>query len=315
MKIVVIGAGGVGGYYGGLLASHGQEVTFICRGAHLEAIRQAGLQVRSIMGDFTVKPALATDDYAKAGIADLVLVCSKTYSMESVFPGLPSLVGPQTMVVSLQNGIDAAERLSAVIGPRHVLGGATWLSSAIEAPGVIRHVSHNRRVAIGELDGSRSLRADAIADAFRPTGTAIEVSDNIARLIWTKFVFIAAVSSFGALTRLEIGAIRGVAETRQQMILLMREVETLSRLDGVPLESDVVEKTLAFMDQVEAQIKPSMQLDVEKGRPFELEGLIGVIGRKGREHGLPTPVADMLYAGLLPVYLKAVHSQKVETAM
>ena len=302
MKIAIFGTGGVGGYYGGLLARHGQEVTFLARGAHLEAIRADGLQIRSVHGDFIVQPANATDDPAAVGPVNLVLVCTKTYaSLDS----LPALVGPGTTVVSLQNGIDAAERIGALVGMEPVLGGATWLSAAIEAPGVIRQVSDFRRVVIGELTGPPSARVEAVAAAFRPTGVTIEVSGNIAKVLWTKFLFIAAASGVGALTRLELGAFRSVPETRLLLTGLMREVETLAHAAGIPLDADVVDQTLAFIDKSAPQIKPSMQRDVEAGKPFELEAIIGVIGRKGRLLGVPTPIADTIYAALLPIFHKA----------
>jgi 2-dehydropantoate 2-reductase len=309
MKIAIIGPGGVGGYYGSVLARHGQEVGLIGRGSHLDAISKNGLLVKAENGDFHIKPAVATKDPAEVGISDLVLICTKSYSMDAVLRDLPVLIGEQTVAISLQNGIDAAERIARVVGAQHVLGGATWLSSSIEAPGVIRLVSRFQRIVIGELDGSLTPRAQAIADAFCPTGVTIQVSDNIVRTLWTKFIFIAAVSGFGSLTRLEIGEFRSIPETRAQIVTLMREVYALAAKLGVPLDADIVEQTMAFMDRVEPQIKPSMQLDVENGCLFELESLIGIIGQKGREQHLPTPVADMVYASLLPVFLNAVHSQ------
>jgi 2-dehydropantoate 2-reductase len=305
MKIAIVGAGGVGGYYGGLLARNGQQVAFIARGAHLEAIRRDGLQVKSIHGDFSVRPARATALPAEVGPVDLVLVCTKTYSTAEILPALPALLHPETMVISLQNGIDAAERLGATLGRRHVLAGATWLSSAIEAPGIIRQVSQFRRVVIGELDGSLTPRLQTVAAAFEPTGVTIEVSQSILSILWTKFVFIAAVSGIGALTRLELGDFRSVPETRALLSGMMGEVQALARLEAVPLEAGVIEQTLAFIDRSDPHIKPSMQLDVEKGNRFELEALIGVIVSKGREHSLPTPIADMVYAALLPVLQKA----------
>jgi 2-dehydropantoate 2-reductase len=305
MKIAIIGTGGVGGYYGGLLARYGQEVTFLARRLHLEAIRRDGLQVRSLHGDFTIRPARATDMPSEVGPVDLVLVCTKTYSTDAVVQAMQPLVGPQTVVVSLQNGIDAAERIGTVIDMSHILGGATWLSSAVEAPGVIRQVSQFRRVVIGELDGSITPRVRAIAGLFSPTGVTIEVSENITKVLWTKFVFIAAVSGVGALTRLELGNFCRVPETRALLAGLMREVEALARLEGIALDADVVQQTLAFIDKSDPHIKPSMQRDVERGNQFELESLIGVVGRKGRTLGVPTPIADMIYAILLPVLLKA----------
>ncbi len=309
MKIAIFGAGGVGGYYGGLLAKHGHEVSFIARGDHLEAIRRNGIQVKSIHGDFVIQPARVTDHPSEIGPVDLVLVCTKTYSMESVLPELSQLINPGTTLISLQNGIEAAAQLGATVGLQHVLGGATWLSSEIYSAGVIRQVSQFRRVVIGELAGVITPRARAIAEVFSPTGVTIEISDSISKIIWTKFVFIAAISGIGGLVRLAIGDYRHVPETRSLLSGLMREVELLARHEGINLDPDVVERALEFIDQSAPQIKPSMQKDVENGKLFELDALIGVIGRKAREHNIPTPIADMVHASLLPVYL-AVRKNK-----
>jgi 2-dehydropantoate 2-reductase len=305
MKIAIFGTGGVGGYYGGLLSLHGQEVSFLARREHLQAILRDGLQVKSVHGDFTVKPARATEFPAEVGPVDLVLICTKTYSMEAVLRDLPALVGPQTAIISLQNGIDAAERVGKAVGLQHVLGGATWLSAAVGSPGVIRQVSQFRRVVIGELDGSVTPRVQAVADAFLPTGVTIEVSQTISKVIWMKFVFISAASGVGGLTRLPLGDYRHVPQTRALFTGLMREVEALAALEGILLDSDLIEQTLAFLDRSDPQIKPSMQRDIENGNMFELEALIGAIGRKARERHLSTPIVDMVYASLLPVLLSS----------
>ncbi len=305
MKIVILGTGGVGGYYGGRLALHGQEVTFIARGAHLEAIRKKGLQVKSVHGDFHIQPARATDNPSVVGGADLILVCTKTYSTDAATQLIQSIVGPQTTVISLQNGIDAAERIGSVLGMEHMLGGATWLSAAVEAPGVIRQFSQVHRVVIGELDGRNTARVQAVAEAFRPTGVTIEVTEDISKILWTKFLFIAAVSGIGSLTRLELGEFRAVSETRRLLTGLMSEVEAVARAQGVALDANVVEETLAFLDSNAPHIKSSMQRDVEAGNQFELEAIIGVVGRKGRECGVFTQIADMVYASLLPILVKA----------
>lgn len=305
MKIMVMGTGGVGAYYGGLLAQQGHDVTFIARGAHLQAIRENGLQVRSIFGDFTVSPAKATDNPAEVGEADLILFCVKTYNTDEAVEAMRPAVGPQTAVLSLQNGVDAVERIGKVIGLEHVIGGATWLSSAVEAPGVVKQVSQFRRVVFGELDGTRSERVQSIFEVLNQTGITVEVSENILKILWTKFVFISAASSLGSLTRLPMGDYRAVPETRGMILRLMHEVEALARAQGIALDDDVVQKSLEFMDNAAPHIKASMQLDVEAGRRTELESMIGVIGRKGRELGVPTPVADFIYASLLPVELKA----------
>ncbi len=305
MKILVMGTGGTGGYYGGLLAKQGQDVTFIARGEHLAAIRRSGLQVKSIHGDFSVSPAKATDDVSTVEAPDLVLFCVKTYHTDEAAQQIKPIVGRETTVLSVQNGIDAPERIGKVVGMEHMIAGATWISSAIASPGVIKQVSEFRRLVIGELDGRKTPRAEAIYAAFKETGITAELSEDILKVLWTKFVFISAASSFGSLTRLPIGEYRSVPETRAQLIKLMRETEALARLRNVHLDADVVDKTMAFIDNSGPKIKASMQLDVEAGRPSEVESLIGVVGRLGRELGVPTPAADTLYALLLPVDLAA----------
>ena len=305
MKILIMGTGGVGGYYGGLLAQQGNEVTFISRGAHLYAIRHEGLKVKSVHGDFTVFPVNATEDPAKVEPVDLVLFCVKTYNTDEAAEAIRPVVGPQTVVLSLQNGVDAAERIGKVLGAEHVIGGATWLSSAVEAPGVIKQISEFRRIVFGELAGGQSERIQSIFEVLNRTGITVEISENIQKILWTKFVFISAASSFGSLTRLPMGDYRSVPETRRLLFGIMQEVEALARAQSIMLDPDVVQKSLEFMDNAAPHIKPSMQLDVESGRRTELESMIGVIGRKGRELGVPTPVADFVYGSLLPVELKA----------
>lgn len=304
MKIAIMGTGGVGGYYGGLLAQQGHDVTFIARGVHLRAIQEKGLQVKSIHGDFHVQPAQATDDPVQVGPVDLVVFCTKTYSIEDAAQQIKPIVGAETTVMPLENGIDAADRIGAVVGMERMLGGVTWISSAVEAPGVIKQISQFRRVVIGELDGKVTPRLQAIHKAFEETGITAERSENILKVMWTKFVFISTVSGLGSLIRLPIGDYRSVPETREVMISLMREVEAVAREKGVELDADVVQKSLDFTDNAAPYIKPSMQRDVEAGRRSELESMVGVISRKGRELGVGTPIADAIYAFLLPGELK-----------
>ena len=305
MKIMIMGTGGVGAYYGGLLAQQGNDVTFIARGAHLEAIRANGLQVKSIFGDFTINPAKATDKPADVGPVDLILFCTKTYSTDEAAQAILPVVGRQTAVLSLQNGVDAAERIGKIIGAEKVIGGATWISSAVEAPGVIKQVSQFRRIVFGELDGTHSERIQNIHKVLENIGVTVEVSENILKILWTKFVFISSASSFGSLTRLPMGEYRFIPKTRAMIIGLMREVEAVARAQGIDLDEDVVQKSLDFMDGAAPHIKASMQLDVDAGRKTELEAMVGVIGRKGHDLGIPTPIADFIYASLLPIELKA----------
>lgn len=300
MKIMIMGSGGVGAYYGGLLAQQGNDVIFIARGAHLQALRANGLQVKSVHGDFHIVPVKATDTPAEAGVVDLILFCVKTYNTDEAVKAIQPAIGAQTVVMSLQNGVDAPERIGKIVGMEHVLGGVTHISSALEAPGVVKQVSQFRRIAFGELDGSISPRAQGIDEVLRSTGITVEITRDIRKVLWTKLIFISAASGLGSLTRLPMGNYRSVPETRTMIGGLMREVEATARAQGIALDADVVEKSLKFMDDAAPHIKASMQLDVEASRRTELESMIGVIGRRGRELGVPTPVADMVYASLLP---------------
>jgi 2-dehydropantoate 2-reductase len=305
MKIAIMGTGGVGGYYGGLLAQSGQDVTFVARGAHLTAIRGKGLQVKSILGDFVVSPAKATDNPAEIGLVDLVLFMTKTYHTDEAAQAIKPMVGKNTVVLSLQNGVDAAERIGAAIGMEHLLGGATWLSAAIEAPGVIGQYSQFRRIALGEFDGKTTPRLQAVYAALKATDATVELCDNILKVLWTKFVFIASVSMMGSLTRVTFGEYRAVPEARAVLTEALNEVAAVARAKGVTLDADVVAKTLVFIDNSAPNIKPSMQRDVEAGRVSELESMVGIVVRLGAELGVPTPVMQVAYAMLKPGELKA----------
>ena len=305
MRIAIMGSGGVGGYYGGLLAKAGQEVTFIARGAHLQAIRDKGLHVKSVHGDFTVSPVKATDRPGEIGAVDLVLVATKTYHTEEAARAIKPLIGDNTVVISLQNGIDAAERIGSAVGMERMLGGATWLSAAIEAPGRIGQYSQFRRIALGELDGRITPRAQAVASAFATTPAVVELVPNIRQMLWTKFVFISAISALGGLTRVSMGEYRHVPEAREVLAQAMAEVAAVAQACGVALDADIVAKTLSFIDAAAPDMRPSMQRDLEAGRMSELESLIGVVVRLGRERGVPTPVMRLAYALLKPAHLKA----------
>jgi len=308
MKIAIMGTGGVGGYYGGLLAQHGNDVTFIARGAHLKVIQENGLQVKSVHGDFLVNPAQATDKPSEIGPVDLVIFCTKAYALEEAAHQTKPLVGPDTAVLPLLNGIDAAERIGAVVGMEHMLGGTTQISSALEEPGVVKQVSQFRRIVFGELDGAISERVTTIETALKETGVTVEASTNIHKALWTKLVFISAASGLGSLTRLPMGEYRSIPETRAMITSLMQEVKAVARAQGVELDEDVVQKSLDFIDNAAPTIRASMQLDVAAGRRSELDAMIGVIGQKGRASGVPTPVADMIYASLLPGEVAARNS-------
>ncbi len=305
MRIAIMGTGGVGGYYGGLLSRKGQEVIFIARGAHLQAIREKGLQVNSVHGDFLVSPAKATADPAEVGPVDLILFTTKTYHTDIAAQAIKPMVGKDTVVVPLLNGIDAAERIGAYVGREHLVGGVTWLSAAIGGPGVIGQYSQFQRVVLGEFDGKLTPRLQTIYETLQTTGITVELSDDISKVLWTKFVFISAISALGSLTRATIGEYRQVPETREVLTEAIREVAAVAQARGVKLEGDLVEKTLEFIDNAIPDMKTSMQRDVETGRPSELESMIGVVPRLGRQSGVATPVMRLAYAVLKPGNLKA----------
>ncbi len=305
MKIAIMGTGGVGGYYGGLLAKAGRDVTFIARGAHLQAIRKTGLQIKSVHGDFQVSKARATDKPADVGQVDLIIFATKTYQTDEAAKAIKPMVGKDTVVVPLQNGVDAADRIGQVVGVDHLLGGATWLSAAIEAPGVIGQYSEFRRIALGEFSGKMTMRLTAVYDLLKETGAAVEISDNILKVLWTKFVFISSVSAMGSVTRVTFGEYRGVPEARALLGEAIDEVAAVARARGVKLDADILAKTQAFIDSSAPGIKPSMQRDVEAGKPSELESLIGVVVRMGAEKNVPAPVMRFAYAMLKPGELKA----------
>lgn len=305
MRIAVVGTGGVGGYYGALLAQKKHEVSFIARGAHLQAIQRNGLQIKSVLSDLLIKPARATDKPTEVGPVDLVLFCTKAYDTASAALEAKALVGPTTTVVSLQNGLDAHEHIGKVVGMEHMIAGVTGLISTPEAPGIIKMASDSPWVALGELDGRLTPRVQAVGDAFREAGVETDVSESIMVELWTKLMIVSPLAGFGSLTRLPIGDYRSVPETRILIAGLKREIADLAAANHVTLQADVVERTLAGIDGLPLLWKSSMQLDVESGHRSELEAIIGVICRKGRERGVPTPVAEMLYAALLPADLKA----------
>jgi len=305
MKIAIMGTGGVGGYYGGLLAREGRDVTFIARGEHLKAIRDKGLQVKSVHGDFLVSPVKATDNPGEIGPVDLVLFTTKTYHTEEAAQLIKPLVDTNTSIIPLQNGVDAVGRIGAVMGKEPLLGGATWLSAAIEAPGVIGQYSQFRRIAFGELDGSITSRTRKIQDLLEGMGVTVEVVENISEILWTKFVFIASVSAMGVLTRVTIGEYRSVKESRTVLTEAMEEVAAVAHAKGVRLDPDIVSKTLSFIDEGAPNIKPSMQRDVEAGQMNELESMIGIVVRLGEELGVSTPVMRITYAAIKPGLLKA----------
>ena len=302
MKIAVVGAGGIGGFFGGCLARAGEDVTFIARGAHLEAIRARGLRVESASaGEFTIRPAQATDRPGEVGPVDLILFCVKSWDLDSAAQEIRPLVGPATAIIPLLNGVDAASRISSRVGDSHVLGGIAHIESTIAEPGLIRHLSPNlHRLTFGELDGSRSDRVGKIADVLRKGGFDVVSTVSIRRDLWEKFIFICGFAGISAITRLPASVIRSTPETRDLVERVMREVDAVGRAHGVPLDGDVVTAQLARLDLLPPGSKASMARDLERGRRLEIEALNGAVVRLGRERSVPTPVNDLIRSALIP---------------
>jgi 2-dehydropantoate 2-reductase len=300
MRVAILGSGGVGGYYGGLLAHAGQDVIFIARGEHLAAMRAHGLRVESAHGNFEVRPVQATDHPAQAGTVDLVLCTVKSYDLESAAEAARPLVGPGTVVLPLLNGLDAADRLAAILGPEHIMPGLTHISSSIAAPGLIRQVSPVRRITFGEHDGSITPRAERIRDLLAASGVEVILSTTVEQALWEKFVFISSVSGVCCLARQPIGPILRTTESRALYLNALREVEALGRARGVALPPDLVDHALRLTESFAPQTKPSLLIDLETGRRLELEAMSGTVVRYAQEIGLPTPVHSVIYAALKP---------------
>ncbi len=298
MKIAVFGAGGVGGYFGGRLAQAGHDVTFIARGKHLGAIKNGGLRVESINGDFIIPQAKATDDPSGIGEMDLVLVSVKAWQVLDAAHAIKPMIGGTSTVLPLENGIEAAAELAVVLGSQHIVGGLCKIISYIGEPGLIRHVGAKPYIAVGELDGSDSPRVGEICDAFDSAGVSIEKMDNIQAAIWEKFLFIASWSGVGAVTRAPVGAIRTYQPTRELLARSMKEITRLAIAQGVVLPDDVIEKNVNFIDSLPPESTTSMQRDIQDGRPSELEAQCGAVVRLGEQHNIATPVNSFIYHSL-----------------
>ncbi|RMF50011.1 MAG: 2-dehydropantoate 2-reductase [Anaerolineae bacterium] len=305
MKIAIFGTGGVGGYFGARLAQHGHDVTFIARGAHLQAIRTQGLHVESPLGDAHIHPAQATDTPAEVGPVDAVLVGVKAWQVPEAAQAMRPLVGAHTLVLPLQNGVEAPSQLAEVLGKEHVLGGMCKISSFIAAPGHIRHAGITPYIALGELDNRRTPRVEALHAALTGAGIQAEIPQDILVAMWGKLTFIAAFSAVGAVTRLPAGAWRQVPQTRAMLIAAMNEIVRVGQAEGVAVGEKTVQSALSFTDSVPEGATASMQRDIMEGRPSELEAQTGAVVRLGHKHAVPTPVNDFLYAALLPQEMQA----------
>jgi 2-dehydropantoate 2-reductase len=301
MRITVFGTGAVGAYFGGRLAEAGLDVAFVARGPTLDALRVRGLRVASPDGDFTIFPIRASDQAAELGPTDVVLVGVKAWQVPDAARAIAPLMGLGTFVVPLQNGVEAADQLVAVLGPGRVLGGLCRIIARIASPGEVRHEGAEPYIGFGELDGGISDRARRLHAAFHGArGLTAEAVSDVRSEVWRKFLFISSMSGLGAVTRASIGRLRSLPETRELMRRMMEEVREVAAAHGVPLPADTVAETLAYTDTLPPEGTTSMQRDIVAGRPSELEAQNGAVVRLGREKGVRTPVHDLVYRCLVP---------------
>jgi 2-dehydropantoate 2-reductase len=299
VHIVVMGSGGVGGYFGAKLQRAGERVTFVARGPHLDAIKRSGLAIKSaIDGDTLVRPA-AVERLEGVDRADAILLCVKSFDTEDAAARLWSVLGPDTPVLSLQNGVDNEDKIDAKLGTGRAMGGVAQVFATIDSPGVIRHQAAGR-IIFGEMDGSVSARAEALRDAFARAEVPVELSKGIRRALWEKYLLICAVGGTTAVTRETLGVIRDTPATWRLFRRIVEEVAAVARHAGVELADDAVEQIMKFAETIPPGNRASLAQDLLQGRRLELEALHGHAARLGERLGVPTPAIFAVYAALAP---------------
>jgi 2-dehydropantoate 2-reductase len=297
MKIAMMGSGGVGGYFGGRMAQGGADVTFIARGSHLAAMREHGLKIESKeLDDALIHPAQATDDPAEIGPVDCVFVGVKLWDTADAGHAIAPLLGPDTMVVSLQNGVECDDILADIVGRERLIGGVAFIASSIGRPGVIDHLGTLQRVVIGELDGGSSPRVEALHKAMTDGGIDSEISPDIQRTIWEKFVFLVGLSATTTTMRTTIGPIRSDPDRRAMLRAIFEEATAIGRAKGVSLPENFADNRLDFTDGLPEAMTSSMHHDLERGNQLEVGWLSGAVARLGASFGIATPVNQSVYA-------------------
>jgi len=304
MHFAVIGAGAVGGYYGGRLALSGQKVSLLARGAHLRAIRERGLAVWSQLGDFTVRPQ-AEDHPELIGPVDVVLLAVKAYDNPSVLPILAPLMGPDTVVLTLQNGVDSVDEVAAAVGPGRVLGGPTYIATALTGPGLIEQTGAHRRIVFGEAFGPRtevSARVARIAEVMIAADIQAEAVPDARVAMWEKFIYLSPFAAFTGAARLPIGPLRDDPFTRAVFFQAVCEVENVARAEGVAVRPHdaLIEYVTKYVDVLPAATRSSLLIDLQMGKRIELEALPGSVVRRGQAAGVATPIMSALYSVLKP---------------
>jgi 2-dehydropantoate 2-reductase len=303
MRFAILGSGAVGGYYGAKLARAGHNVTFIARGAHLAAIRANGLQVRSpALGDFTVRAA-AEEDTARVPPVDVVVVAVKAYDNATALPLIKPMLGTDTTVLTLQNGVDSVNELAGVVGEPRVLGGTTYIATALSAPGVIEQTGTHRRVVFGEVFGTlprMSGRVQAIHEALSGSDIQSEAVDDGRVPIWEKFIFLASLAGFTGASRLPIGPLWSDSFIRNVFLDGCREVERVARAEGVPVAADVIDRIGSYIDGIPGSMRSSLLIDLSQGKRIEVEALQGAVVRRAARAAVSAPIMSALYAVLKP---------------
>jgi len=301
MKILVMGAGALGAYFGARLQAAGEDVAFVARGAHLEVMRARGLRIESAIGDLTLDSVRATDDPAEAERPDVVLFMVKNYDVETAAKRLLPVLGSDTIVVTCQNGVSAGPRLAEVIGPRRVYPGAVYMPADIREPGVVRHSGQFHRLVFGAMEGPPAEIALAFGAAVAASGPDCDVSSDIWSTLWEKFVLLSSFSAVTTLTRLDIGPIRETPATRDLLVRATHEAQAVGTAECPTLADDAADKALTMMlDSMAPHIHASMLDDLNRGRRIEVDYLSGEVSRLGQKHGIATPVHDFVAAALAP---------------
>jgi 2-dehydropantoate 2-reductase len=299
MRIAVVGSGGVGGYFGGRLAATGVDVTFLARGAHLAALRAQGLRIESPKGNLHVPRVAATDDLSTIGPVDVVFFTVKLYDTEPATRLLPPLLGPDTVVIPFQNGVDSIGVLTRAVGQAHVAGGTAYVAAVIAEPGLIRHTAMDHLI-VGELDGVRSPRLGRLLAACQPAGFQSTLSDHVLVDIWAKFVRLSVFSGMTAVTRCSLGPIREDPELFAMLEAAARETMAVARASGVAVPADILDEMMAMVKGLPPNAKSSMLEDLERGKRLELPWLSGAVVRIGAAHGVSTPIHRFINTVLQP---------------
>ncbi len=305
MRIAIFGAGGIGGYLGGRLSQAGEEVVLIARGEHLQAIKEHGLRVDSIKGDFVATPALATDNPTEAGPVDAVILGVKAWQVLDAAKAMRPMIGPETFVVPMQNGVEATAQLASVLGEKSVVVGLGGLVSYIVGPGHILHAGGEPYVSFGESDNSTSERTQNLLEAFKNAGVTANIPANIQAALWAKLALMAVNSGIGAITRVPTGQWRSVAGSWKMAQQVAQEVLAVAASKGIVMPSDSLASTVARLEASAPNSTSSMQRDLMEGRFSELEVQTGAVVRLGLEAGVPTPVNTFIYNSLLPQEMNA----------